>query len=234
MIVAVEDHSLDAVTFRASLIEWGAQNFRRFPWRFTQDPYHILTAEVMLHRTQARQVAPIYERFIARYPDLEALANATQDELYETLYSLGLRWRIDLMQQMVASLVSGYNGEVPREKADLLSLPGVSDYVASAIRCFVWKLPEALIDTNTVRVVGRVFGLETRDSSRRNARFRELIQALVDPEQPRAYNFAMLDLADAICTRTRLPVCVRCPVQSYCTYGLSPTTPKRSDPDPAA
>lgn len=75
------------------------------------------------------------------------------------------------------------------------------------------------VDTNTVRVVGRLFGLEIKDSSRRNRRFRELITALVDPENPRAYNYALLDLAHLICHKRRAPECAHCPVQMHCMYG---------------
>jgi A/G-specific adenine glycosylase len=82
---------------------------------------------------------------------------------------------------MAARLMARFNGQVPREKADLLSLPSVSEYIAGAVCCFAWNLPEPLIDTNTVRVVGRVFGLESRESSRRNRGFQELTTGLVKP-----------------------------------------------------
>ncbi len=217
--VQVGDHIIDAPAFRRALITWGRQHFRIFPWRQTENPYHILMAEIMLHRTQARQVLPVYEHFIERYLDSESLARASIKQLRSDLASLGLRWRIDLIQAMSAEIMHRFDGQVPREKEDLLSLSGVSEYIASAVRCFAWNLPEPLIDTNTVRVVGRLFGLEIKDSSRRNRRFRELITALVDPEHPRTYNYALLDLAHLICHKRRSPECVSCPVQTYCVYG---------------
>jgi A/G-specific adenine glycosylase len=211
-------HTIDAAAFRKTLIAWGQEQFRSFPWRLTGDPYRILMAEVMLHRTQAPQVAPVYERFIERYPDVPSLAQATREELHDVLYSLGLRWRIDLIHEMAGQMMERFGGQVPREKADLLSLPGVSEYIAGAARCFAWNLPEPLIDTNTVRVVGRLFGLEIKDSSRRNRRFRELIGALVDPDKPRAYNYSLLDLAEEICMKKRPPECARCPVPGWCVF----------------
>ena len=228
MIVEADGHAIEATVFHKALIAWGREHFRPFPWRLTEDPYRILVAEVMLHRTQAPQVVPVYEQFIARYPDVPALARASREELHDALYSLGLRWRIDLIQAMAAQLMTHFEGQIPREKADLLSLPGVSEYIAGAVRCFAWNLPEPLMDTNTVRVVGRLFGLEIRDSSRRNRRFRELIAALVDPDRPRVYNYALLDLADQVCMKKRPPECSGCPVQKYCVYGaialMSPGT----------
>jgi A/G-specific adenine glycosylase len=88
---------------------------------------------------------------------------------------------------MSAELRDRFGGQIPYEKSDLLSLSSVNDYIANAVRCFTWDLPEPIVDTNTVRVVGRLFGLEIKDSSRRNRRFRELITALVNPDEPRAY-----------------------------------------------
>jgi A/G-specific adenine glycosylase len=176
-------------------------------------------AEVMLHRTQAPQVVPIYERFIKRYPNVLTLAQAGKKELHSTLYSLGLRWRIRLIRDMAVRLLKNFNGSIPEGKDDLLSLPGVSDYIASAVRCFAWNYPEPLVDTNTVRVIGRVFGLEIKDSSRRNRHFQELIVTLVDREKPRLYNFALLDLADQLCHKEKEPECERCPLQRWCLYG---------------
>ena len=88
---------IDIGNFRRALISWGSENFRYFPWRQTDDAYRILIAEIMLHRTQAPQVVPVYLRFIERYPDLELLARAERKELHQFLYPLGLRWRIDAM-----------------------------------------------------------------------------------------------------------------------------------------
>ncbi len=205
--------------FRKRLIAWGQPHFRPFPWRFTEDPYRILMAEVMLHRTQAPQVVPVYEHFIQRYPDVVALSQATKRQLRRVLFPLGLLWRIDLVHEMAAMLSECCDGQVPQDKASLLALPGVSEYIAGAVRCFAWNLPEPLVDTNTVRVVGRLFGLEIRDSSRRNRRFQKLIEALVDQAEPRVYNYALLDLAEQVCTKKHQPDCERCPVRKHCVFG---------------
>ena len=176
-------------------------------------------AEVMLHRTQASQVVPIYEQFIKRYPTVSTLAKAKRKTLHDVLYPLGLHWRIDLIPDMTSDLMVNFNGRVPREKEALLTLSGISEYIASAVCCFAWNQPQPLIDTNTVRVIGRLFGLEIKDSSRRNRCFRELIAGLVDPDEPRTYNYALLDLAEGVCMKKRQPDCFRCPVRKYCTYG---------------
>jgi A/G-specific adenine glycosylase len=113
VIVSDSNHAVDAIAFREVLIGWGRMNFRAFPWRFTDDPYCILMAEVMLHRTQARQVVHVYERFIEKYPDLYSLAKASEEELNTALYSLGLHWRVRLIYEMAAELVDRYRGKIP-------------------------------------------------------------------------------------------------------------------------
>ncbi len=210
---------VDLEGFHKALIAWGKTNFREYPWRLANNPYEILIAELMLHRTQARQVVKVYDQFIARYPNPHRLLQATEEEVESSLHSLGLVWRIRLVRELAQILVTRYEGKVPVEKGTLVLLPGVSDYVASAVRCFAWNLPEAIVDTNTVRVVGRLLGLETKDSSRRNQQVRKLIRDLVDRDAPREYSFALLDLADGICLAKRQPLHAICPVLSYCRHG---------------
>ncbi len=225
-LVEANGHLIDAVQIRRSIIKWGKENFRDFPWRMTNNPYHILMSEVMLHRTQARQVVPIYKQFIKTYPDINTLARATKEDIGEILYSLGLHWRIDMIHEMTIELITRFNSEIPRSKAKLLSLPGVSEYIAGAVRCFAWNLPEPIPDTNTVRITGRLFGLEIKDSSRRNPLFKHLITKLVDPDEPRAFNYAQLDLADKVCTRKQAPDCLQCPLLRWCCYGNNAIKPQ--------
>lgn len=217
--VEANGHSIDAAQLRRAIIGWGEEHFRYLPWRMTTNPFDILMSEVMLHRTQARQVVPVYERFIRTYPDMKVLAHATKEDLSHMLCSLGLYWRIEVIHEMIAELVDRFNGEIPRNKEDLISLPGVSEYIAGAVRCFAWNLPEPIPDTNTVRITGRLFGLQIKDSSRRNAVFKDLLTKLVDPDEPRAFNYAQLDLADKVCTRRQLPDCHQCPLLQWCSFG---------------
>jgi A/G-specific adenine glycosylase len=221
-ITSMENSWLDnlesLVAFRISLISWGQCHFRAFPWRMTVDAYAILMAEIMLHRTQVKQMVPVYEQFIRKFPDINALSQASVDEVSATLSSLGLTWRIDLIKHMGGEIKSRFNNTIPQEKDALLSLPGISEYISGAIRCFAWGFPDALIDTNTVRITGRLFGIETKDSSRRNPVFRRLIQKLVDPDDPRTFNYAFLDLAHLICHKIKEPQCSACPINTFCQY----------------
>jgi A/G-specific adenine glycosylase len=210
----------DAQNFRDSLIAWGAREGRRFPWRETRDPYPVLLAEVLLHRTRASQVVPLFERVLDMYPDVPLLAAAPLGQLHVLLYAAGLRWRVDLLHEMAVAIMERFGGRIPESEDDLLSLPGVGHYIASAVRCFALGKPDAILDTNTVRVIGRVFAMAVNDSSRRSSRFRHALQPLVDPEQPREFNFALLDLAAAICT-PKDPRCEVCPLLPFCRTGAA-------------
>jgi A/G-specific adenine glycosylase len=225
-LVEANKHIIDANQMRKILISWGKANFRAFSWRMTRDPYKILLSEVMLHRTQAIQVVPVYRQFVQTYPDLQTMVQASKSELHDSLYSLGLRWRIDMLYEMGKEIMNRFDGEIPVAREDLLSLSGVSEYIAGAVRVFSWNLPEPLADTNTVRIIGRLFGLEIRDSSRRSNRFRKLLELLIDREQARAYNYALLDLADKVCTKKRPPDCPHCPLQEICHTGLTVIGPE--------
>ena len=204
--------------YRTKVKKWGQRNYRDFPWRRTQEPYKVLLAEIMLHRTQAMQVAKIYERFIGGYPDIKTVAKANKSELHKALFSLGLKWRIDLIKDMAEAIVNKYESRIPKDKSELMSLPGISEYIACSVRCFAWNMAEPLRDTNTVRVIGRIYNIEIKDSSRRNSKFKELAIELLDPEEPRAYNFALLDLADQICTKEGESKCDECPINNLCLY----------------
>ncbi len=202
---------------RSDLLQWWSYSRRPFPWRETRDPYRVLIAEILLHRTRADQVVPLYELFLERFPDVPALANSTPDELLELFHSAGLQWRWKLLHAMAVDLERRFCGQIPDSFEALSSLPGVSHYIASALRCFAFAYPEAILDTNTVRVTGRLLGLPITDSSRRSRLFRAVLQSLIDPEHAREFNFALIDFAATIC-KVKSPLHYKCPLQGYCCF----------------
>lgn len=204
--------------FRERLLEWGKKNFQDYPWRHTDDPYKILLAEILLHRTRAKQVIPLYENMIINFPTIKDISKASMSKLQEILHSAGLHWRNKLLKNMARDIVIKHGGEIPRDRQNLHSLPGVGNYIASAVRCFAFGYPEPILDTNTVRVVGRLTGITVTDSSRRSKKFLEIMKGLVDPENPRDFNYALLDLAQLICTKRPPPLCHICPVEDFCKY----------------
>jgi len=216
---AMSDRRLEhANNIRESLLSFGRSRSRNFPWRSSRDPYRVLVAEVLLHRTRAEQVVPLYEAFLKRFPDPEELATAELGEVHHVLRSAGLRWRVDALHAMGRELLARFGGQVPSEREALESLPGVSQYIASAVRCFAFGRAEALLDTNTVRIAGRLFGVPLTDGSRRSKAMRELLRSILDTEHPRDFNFALIDFGALVC-RSRDPRCASCPISEYCTFG---------------
>ncbi len=203
---------------RTELLLWGEQNLRKFPWRETSDPYRIVIAEVMLHRTKANQVKEVYEEFILRYPDFESVVKAGREVIKADLKSLGLFWRADLLYDMAKEIVDTYDGKLPLDKKKLMAMPGVGNYISAAILCFGYNLPEPILDTNTVRVLGRIFGLKITDSSRRSKLFHDVMYDLVDFWDPRTVSFVLIDYANMVCIAGEKPRCEVCNLKDICIY----------------
>lgn len=179
----------------------------------------MLVAELMLRRTKADQVLPVYRHFVSEFPTLKAFSNARPRKLRNILFSLGLRWRIEnfvalsrLAQHRRLHQLPGYDG--------LSELPGVGPYVANALQCFARNEALSVIDANVVRVLGRYFGFAGIGEARRNREFVELAQKCLDESNPREYNWALLDMGAAICTASR-PSCLACPLRAGCKYHAS-------------
>lgn len=217
--LTINKHTVPLEPLRAALLFWWNKDGRSFPWRSTANSFHILMAEMMLRRTQARQVVPVYIQFIEDFPDPQSLAVAPPEYVSRALYSLGLSWRVPAFQQLAHVLVDRYGGAVPDNYDALTTLPGVGDYVAAAVCSFAFDQPLIIADTNTVRVAGRIFGIATHAESRRRQPVRDILKALLDRQRPRAYNYTLLDLAALICTPSD-PDCQHCPIRFCCTTGM--------------
>jgi A/G-specific adenine glycosylase len=218
MITEDKDYFKKIKIIRTELLIWGEQNLRKFPWRETSDPYKIVVAEVMLHRTKADQVKDIYEEFILKYPDFESIVKAGREAIKANLKPLGLFWRADLLYDMASEIVEKYEGKLPIEKKKLLALPGIGNYISAAILCFGYNLPEPVLDTNTVRVLGRIFGLNITDSSRRSKRFYDIMHDFVNFWDPRTVSFALIDFANAVCIPGEKPRCEICNLRDICKF----------------
>lgn len=202
---------------RSGILEWGNKNLRDFPWRNTHDPYKIIIAEIMLHRTNADQVKPVYEKFLEDFPDFSSIVRAGSKNIRIELQSLGLFWRSDLLYRLAEEVEEKYNGTLPLEKKKLMELPGVGHYIASAILCFGYNRPEPLLDTNTVRVIGRIFGIKITDSSRRSKKFYKIMQDIVFYEKPKKLSLSMIDFAALVCT-AKNPKHYLCSINNICCF----------------
>jgi A/G-specific adenine glycosylase len=209
----------DASSFTETLLLWWSTNKRHFPWRETNNAYDILVAEILLHRTKAAQVAKLYPEFLSAFPTPRSLADGAPDTIEKILKPLGLHWRTKLIHYMSKEIIEKFNGKIPQEKNLLISLPGVSDYISSAVMCFAYNYNVPLLDTNTVRVIGRFLGIKINDGSRRNNQFRKAYSQLFDQTKatPREFAFAIIDFAALVCLPLT-PLCNKCVVGSNCMY----------------
>ncbi len=193
--------------FRAGLVAWHADNARDYPWREQVDAWHVLMAEICLHRTRADQVRPVYEALAKLAPSPEAMV-ARADEALDVMRSLGLRWRADNMLRVAQVLVDEHNGQIPSDELELRRLPGVGDYVANAVLTFGFGRRTVIVDTNTERIIGRVCG---RDKTPRWQLRLDLHELAGRPGPDAAFNYALLDFGALVC-RAGTPLCDECPI----------------------
>ena len=207
--------------FTRSILAWYDGGHRDLPWRRTKDPYRIWISEIMLQQTRAETVVSYYERFLARYPDVRALASAPQEELLKSWEGLGYYSRARSLQKAAQVIVERYGGELPADLTALRALPGIGDYTAGAIASIAFGIPAAAVDGNVERVLCR-YDAVTEDvgtpAVRRKIAARA--QALVPADRPGAFANAMMEMGATMCT-PRSPKCLLCPVRESCRGFLS-------------
>lgn len=144
------------VDIAATLIHWYAENKRELPWRETTDPYRIWISEIILQQTRVVQGLEYFNRFMLRFPDVRALAEAPGDEVMKYWQGLGYYSRARNLHAAAKEIVEKFGGEFPRNYSDVLTLKGIGEYTAAAICSFAWKLPYAVVDGNVYRVLARI------------------------------------------------------------------------------
>jgi len=198
------------------LVRWFAREARDLPWRRTRDPYKIWLSEVMLQQTRVDTVIPYYERFLADYPTVRALAAAPLEEVLRRWSGLGYYRRARQLHVAAREIVDAYGGRFPSTASELVKLQGVGAYTAGAVASIAFGEATPLVDGNVIRVLSRVFGLsEDMRQPRTQARVWALARALVPSDRPSDFNQGLMELGSQVCT-PRAPSCVRCPLRSVC------------------
>jgi A/G-specific adenine glycosylase len=203
--------------FRRALLGWYRRNGRDLPWRRTSDPYHILVSEVMLQQTQVDRVLPKYHEWLGKYPSLEALASAPEDDVTESWRPLGYNIRPRRLHAIARESVARYGGELPSDHDTLMSFKGIGAYTAGAIRSFAFGERAAIVDTNVARVLFRAF--VRRGDPKAHAMKKHLwavSEALVPRKHVFDFNQALMDLGATVCVARR-PRCEACPVKRLCS-----------------
>jgi A/G-specific adenine glycosylase len=205
----------------ARLTAWGQLYFRPYPWRRTEDPFHLLLAEMLLRRTHATHASRLWERLITAYPTARALAGAPIPELERLLRPAGMAHRRALsLRQMARYLVEHWNGQVPAAPADLMAVPHVGRYAAHAVASFGFGLPFAVADVNVMRVLGRFVGSGESVHYKIPGHIWRRAGRSAPFANVSAFNYALLDLAALVCKPGR-PNCGDCPLQTGCVGGRS-------------
>lgn len=206
---------------RRTLLDWFDGYGRSYVWREHPAPFVVLVAEILLRKTTATAVDRFLPAFLERYGDAESLSHASAEKLGRDLAVLGLsRQRGDQLSRLGEALVRLHDGAVPSDRSELLDLPGVGEYTASAILSFAYGRPEAIVDTNVARVLVRLHGITpSRYEARRSPEVWEIAKGLVggDGRTSRKVNWAILDLGALVC-KARRPVCHECPLRIECVH----------------
>lgn len=212
--------------FISGIIEWSERKGRDYPWRRNVTPYRTLIAEIMLQRTKADQVTPVYIKFIERFPDADTLAGANLSEIKRFTDGLGLPERAIRLLAMAQEIRGRHNGRIPVAREALLELSGVGEYAADAARIYAFKKKVVAIDSNVVRLLSRFDGRSYGESTRRSGEFRDLCRRLAYEGAGydfKKFNWGLLDIAMGICRAK--PLCDFCPLSADCkTVKLHRTT----------
>ncbi len=201
--------------FRKSLLFWYKAEKRDLPWRRTSNPYYIWVSEVMLQQTRVDTVIPYYERFITKYPTMEILAAADQDELLKMWEGLGYYSRARNLQEGVREVVVNYDSNIPSNRKDISTLKGVGPYTAGAILSIAFNKPEHAVDGNVMRVMSRLLLIENDITVPKTKKiFEDVITDLIDHDDPSSFNQGLMELGATICTPK--PKCLLCPVRDFC------------------
>lgn len=199
--------------FAEKILAWYAGNKRELPWRDTEDPYVIWISEIILQQTRVAQGYDYFQRFIRRFPDVRALAEADEDEVMRYWQGLGYYSRARNLHEAA----KGMNGVFPTSYEGVRALKGVGEYTAAAICSFAYGMPYAVVDGNVYRLLSRYFGIDTPiDSAEGKKLFAALAEEMLDKSRPAVYNQAVMDFGAMQCT-PRSPSCMSCPLAEGCS-----------------
>ncbi len=204
------------MTLAQLLLDWYDGNKRNLPWRENNDPYRVWVSEAMLQQTRVEAVKAYYERWMDKYPTMDSLAAATEDDVLHLWQGLGYYTRVRNLLEGVREVAGRYDGTVPDTREEIQKITGIGEYMAGAILSIAYGKKESAVDGNVLRVFARLYCIES-DIARAPAKksIARLVERDMDPERPGDFNQAVMDLGALICI-PRSPRCGRCPVAGIC------------------
>lgn len=213
-----------------ALLGWFRANRRDLPWRRTRDPYAILVSEFLLQRTRVKAGIPYYERFLARFPTVEALAAAPEADVMRAWEGIGFYGRARRLHAAAQAIVQRHSGAVPPDLAALEALPGIGPYTAGAVGSIAFGIRAPALDGNARRVLARLFWSQVGRAGGED--LASVASDLVPPASPGAWNQAVMELGATVCLPRR-PRCESCPVSADCdafAAGVQERVPPPSSP----
>ena len=200
--------------FQKRLLKWYSESGRDLPWRRTEDPYKVLVSEMMLQQTQVDRVIPKFHEFLQKYPTIQELAKAHPDDVRKTWYPLGYNIRPYRLHGIACETMERYGGNIPSEENELLSMKGIGRYTAGAIQSFAFQKDAAILDTNVIRVLHRIF-IGKGDPQKQKPTLWMLSEKLIPKGKGYDFNQGLMDFGAMVCT-ARKPFCLLCPMRDIC------------------
>jgi A/G-specific adenine glycosylase len=202
--------------FGSTLLDRYRHHGRDLPWRRTRDPYAIFVSEFMLQQTQVASVVPYYEAWLRRFPDFDALARSSENDVLHAWQGLGYYARARNLHVAAKIIATKHRGHCPQDVDELRSLPGIGRYTANAIVSFAFNQPVPVVDANIARLLARLFNIRLPiDSAAGRESVWNFASQLINQSEARDFNSALMDLGATICV-PRAPKCGICPVKKFC------------------
>jgi A/G-specific adenine glycosylase len=199
-----------------NLIIWYRRHHRSLPWRKTSDPYRIWVSEVMLQQTQVRTVVPYYDKFIKEFPSVFTLATADLQQVLKAWEGMGYYARARNLHRAAKQVIEKHGGKIPRDIDAFRGLPGVGEYIASAVQSIAFQKPCAVVDGNVKRVLARLFEIKAPVNKPSSYRiFKDTAKTLLNKDRPGLFNQAVMEIGALVC-KPKNPECSKCPLQSVC------------------
>lgn len=198
------------------LLDWYQKNYRMLPWRRDQNPYHVWISEIMLQQTRIEAVIQYYNRFMEQVPAIHDLATISEEKLLKLWEGLGYYNRAHHLKKAAMMIEQNYNGIFPNTYEDILSLPGIGEYTASAIASICFSLKEVTVDGNVLRVYMRYYGKkDCVDDLKVKKQVRNEFMKII-PEKSGDFNQGLMELGETICLPNGTPKCENCPISMEC------------------